>query len=140
MTVITHLTRGLAAAALSLVAVCASAQAVVDIQKPFEPVSGHAGKDVVWVPTPQATVAWLLDRTSVTTYSVVITIASGTCNAVISAARRGATSTGVEFSTDMVSLAWRTATPAGVCAWATCVQGGVFVVMPSEATVISLFL
>ena len=35
-------------------------------QKPFEPVSGQAGKDVVWVPTPQATVDKMLELAEVT--------------------------------------------------------------------------
>ena len=32
-------------------------------QKPFEPSSGQPGKDVVWVPTPQALVDKMLDLT-----------------------------------------------------------------------------
>ena len=35
-------------------------------QKPFEPQVGQAGKDVVWVPTPQAVVDKMLDLTKVT--------------------------------------------------------------------------
>ena len=107
MTGITHLTRGLATAAFSLVAVSASAQAVADIQKPFEPVSGQAGKDVVWVPTPQATVDRMLDLTKVTPQDVVIDLGSGNGITVITAAKRGATAMGVEFNPDMVALARR---------------------------------
>jgi hypothetical protein len=140
MTGITHLSRGLAAAALSLVAVSASAQAVVDIQKPFEPVSGQAGKDVVWVPTPQATVDRMLDLAKVTPQDVVIDLGSGNGITVITAAKRGATAMGVEFNPDMVALARQAATVAGVSAKATFLQADLFEVDLSKATVITLFL
>ena len=35
-------------------------------QKPYEPTSGQEGKDVVWVPTPQALVEKMLDIAKVT--------------------------------------------------------------------------
>ena len=140
MTGTAYLTRGLAVVALSLVAASASAQAVVDIQKPFEPVSGQAGKDVVWVPTPQATVDRMLDLTKVTAQDLVIDLGSGNGITVITAAKRGATAMGVEFNPDMVALARRAAATAGVSGKATFVQGDLFEVDLSKATVITLFL
>ena len=44
----------------------ASAALAQPAQKPFEPFSGQAGKDVVWVPTPQALVDKMLDMAKVT--------------------------------------------------------------------------
>ena len=35
-------------------------------QKPFEPSVGQAGKDVVWVPTPEELVEKMLDMAKVT--------------------------------------------------------------------------
>ena len=51
-------------ACLCLTASLAHAQATD--QKPFEPTVGQAGKDVVWVPTPQALVNKMLDMAKVT--------------------------------------------------------------------------
>ena len=126
MSGLTYVTRGVVAVALSLVAVTASAQAVADTQKPFEPVSGQAGKDVVWVPTPQATVDKMLDLGKVTPQDYVIDLGSGNGVTVITAAKRGATALGVEFNPEMVKLARRLASEAGVADKATFVEGDLF--------------
>src|SRR3954463_9529424 len=83
-------------------------------EEPFEPVSGQAGKDVVWVPTPQATVDTMLELTHVTPADYVIDLGSGNGITVISAAKKGATALGVEFDPNMVALAERLAREAGV--------------------------
>ena len=59
-------------------------------QKPFEPQVGQAGKDVVWVPTPQAVVDKMLDMAKVTKADVVYDLGSGDGRTVITAAKRGA--------------------------------------------------
>ena len=41
-------------------------------QKPFEPSVGQAGKDVVWVPTPQPLVEKMLEMAKVTPKDFVI--------------------------------------------------------------------
>lgn len=128
------------AVVLSLVAASASAQTAVAPQVPFEPVSGQAGKDVVWVPTPQATVDTMLDLTRVSAGDVLVDLGSGNGITVISAAKRGATATGVEFNPEMVALARRLAEEAGVSARTTFVQGDLFEADLSRATVITLFL
>ncbi|WP_239492567.1 cyclopropane-fatty-acyl-phospholipid synthase family protein [Luteitalea sp. TBR-22] len=115
-------------------------QAVQDPPKPFEPVSGQAGKDVVWVPTPQSTVDAMLDLARLTPQDHLVDLGSGNGITVITAARRGATATGVEFNPDMVALARRKAEEAGVSARATFVQGDLFEADLSKATVITLFL
>ena len=140
MSGLTYVARGVVAVALSLVAVSASAQAVAETQKPFEPVSGQAGKDVVWVPTPQATVDKMLELTKVTPQDVVMDLGSGNGITVITAAKRGATAIGVEFNPEMVALARRLATEAGVSGKATFVEGDLFEVDLTRATVITLFL
>jgi hypothetical protein len=129
-----------AAAALSLVTVSASAQAVQEAQKPFEPVSGQAGKDVIWVPTPQATVDAMLDLGKVTAKDHLIDLGSGNGITVITAAKRGATAHGVEFNPEMVELSRRLAKEAGVSARATFSQGDLFEADLSKATIITLFL
>ena len=103
--------RGLAAVAMSLVSLNASAQAVSEAQKPqaaprprspSSPSRGQAGKDVIWVPTPQATVDAMLDLAKVTPKDHVIDLGSGNGVTVITAAKRGATAHGVEFNPEMV--------------------------------------
>ena len=140
MSRITWVARGVVTVALMLGAAGASGQTVADKPKTFEPVSGQAGKDVVWVPTPQATVDKMLEVTKVTPQDVVIDLGSGNGITVISAAKRGATAIGVEFNPDMVALAKRLAAEAGVSNKATFLQGDLFEADLSKATVITLFL
>ncbi|HTV02741.1 MAG TPA: class I SAM-dependent methyltransferase [Luteitalea sp.] len=131
--------RGVLAALFSLAATSVSAQAV-DVKKPYEPSSGQAGKDVVWVPTPQATVDKMLELAKVTPQDYLIDLGSGNGITVISAAKKGATALGVEFNPDMVELSKRAALEAGVTGKATFVQGDLFEADLSKATVITLFL
>jgi hypothetical protein len=109
-------------------------------QKPFEPQSGQAGKDVVWVPTPQVTVDKMLDLTKVTAKDYLIDLGSGNGITVISAAKRGATALGIEYNPDMVELSKRRAAEAGVADKATFVKADLFEADLSKATVITLFL
>jgi len=132
--------RGLMVAAMSFVSLNASAQPVAEAQKPFEPVSGQAGKDVIWVPTPQVTVDAMLDLGKVTAKDTLVDLGSGNGVTVITAAKRGATAHGVEFNADMVELSRRLAKEAGVSAKATFSQGDLFEADLSKATVITLFL
>ena len=138
MNVVKHAGRSVASLALCLWAVGASAQ--VAQEKKFEPVSGQAGKDVVWVPTPQVTVDKMLELTHVTPKDVVVDLGSGNGITVISAAKKGATATGVEFNPEMVALSRRLAKEAGVSDKATFIEGDLFEADLSKATVITLFL
>ena len=140
MPVMSFLSRGVLALALSTVAMSASAQTVPVVAEPFEPVSGQAGKDVVWVPTPQSTVDSMLELTKVTASDVLVDLGSGNGITVITAAKKGAAAMGVEFNPDMVALARRLASEAGVSDKATFVQGDLFEADLSKATVITLFL
>ena len=56
----------------------------------FVPESGQAGKDVVWVPTPQVLVDKMLDMAKVTPADFVMDLGSGDGRLVIAAAKRGA--------------------------------------------------
>ncbi len=118
-----------------LVAAPAAAQ-----EKPFEPTPGQAGKDVVWVPTPQELVEKMLDMAKVTPQDVVIDLGSGDGRNVIAAAKRGARAIGFEYNPDMVALSRRRAKEAGVADRATFVEGDMFQADISKATVLALFL
>jgi len=107
--------------------------------KPFEPVSGQGGKDVVWVPTPEKTVEKMLDVAKVTPQDFVIDLGSGDGRNVIGAAKRGARALGVEYEQNMVELSKRRAAEAGVDK-AQFVQGDMYEADISDASVMLLFL
>ena len=109
-------------------------------EKPFEPVVGQAGKDVVWVPTPPELVEKMLDMARVTPQDIVMDLGSGDGRNIIAAARRGATAIGVEFNPDMVALSTRLAKEAGVAGKAQFVEGDMYTADISRATVMALFL
>lgn len=107
---------------------------------PFEPTQGQAGKDVVWVPTPQELVEKMLDMAQVTPQDIVMDLGSGDGRNVIAAAKRGAHAIGVEFNPEMVALSRRLAKEAGVSDRATFIEGDMFEADISKATVMALFL
>jgi len=109
-------------------------------QKPFEPSVGQQGKDVVWVPTPQALVDKMLDIAKVTASDYVIDLGSGDGRTVITAAKRGARTLGIEYNPDMVELSKRNAEKAGVGAKANFMKADLFESDFSQATVITMFL
>jgi precorrin-6B methylase 2 len=109
-------------------------------QKPFEPSVGQEGKDVVWVPTPQALVDKMLDIAKVTASDYVIDLGSGDGRTVITAAKRGARTLGIEYNPDMVELSKRNAEKAGVGAKANFMKADLFESDFSQATVITMFL
>jgi precorrin-6B methylase 2 len=126
-------------ACLSLTAAAAQAQSAA-AQKPFEPQSGQAGKDVVWVPTPQALVDKMLDMAKVTPQDFVMDLGSGDGRTVITAAKRGSHAMGVEYNPDMVELSKKNAAAAGVSDKATFVKADLFETDFSKASVITMFL
>jgi precorrin-6B methylase 2 len=128
------------ALSLSLVASGAFAQAQ-PATKPFEPQVGQAGKDVVWVPTPQALVDKMLDMAKLTPQDIHMDLGSGDGRTVITAAKRGATATGIEYNPNMVELSRRNAAAANVPAGkATFANADLFETDFSKATVITMFL
>jgi len=126
------------AAAASTALVAQTAQQTV--QKPFEPVVGQAGKDVVWVPTPQPLVEKMLDMAKVTPKDFVVDLGSGDGRTVITAAKRGATALGIEFNPNMVALSRKNAADAGVAKTATFQEGDLFETDFSKADVVTMFL
>lgn len=119
---------------------CVNAQGTQAPPKPYEPEVGQEGKDVVWVPTPQAVVETMLDLAKVTPQDFVIDLGSGDGRTVIAAAKRGARALGIEYNPDMVELSKRNAAEAGVGPKATFVKADLFESDFSQATVITMFL
>jgi len=106
----------------------------------YEPSVGQEGKDVVWVPTPQAVVNRMLDMARVTKNDFVMDLGSGDGRLVITAAKRGARAHGVEYNPDMVELSQRNAEKEGVAERATFEKADLFETDFSKATVITMFL
>jgi len=122
------------------VAAGAGAAHAQDAAKPYEPVSGQPGRDVVWVPTPPELVERMLDLARVTPRDYVIDLGSGDGRNVIAAAKRGARALGVEYNPKMVELSQHIARQQGVADKARFVEGDMFEADISQATVLALFL
>lgn len=127
-------------AMLCLAAFSALAIAAEEAPKPFVPVEGQAGKDVVWVPTPHVLVEKMLDLAKVTEKDFVMDLGSGDGRNIIAAAKRGARGIGVEWNQDMVEYSRRMAEKEGVADKAQFVQGDMYEADISKATVLALFL
>jgi SAM-dependent methyltransferase len=127
------------AVCLSLLVFGANTQAQPAKQE-YEPQVGQQGKDVVWVPTPQALVDRMLDMGKVTAKDYVIDLGSGDGRTVITAAKRGAKALGIEYNPDMVELSKRNAAKEGVTDKASFVKADLFESDFSQATVITMFL
>jgi SAM-dependent methyltransferase len=108
--------------------------------KDYEPSVGQEGKDVVWVPTPQALVDKMLDMAKVTPKDYVIDLGSGDGRTVITAAKRGSKALGIEYNPDMVELSKRNAAKEGVSDKANFIKADLFESDFSQAQVITMFL
>src|SRR6188508_804092 len=109
-----------------LFATAALAQEPAKPNAQFEPSVGQAGKDVVWVPTPQELVEKMLDLAKLTPKDFLIDLGSGDGRTVVTAAKRGAHALGIEYNPDMVELSRRNAEAAGVSKTATFQQADLF--------------
>ena len=131
--------QSLLALCLSVIAATVFAQAQ-PAKEPFQPQVGQEGKDVIWVPTPQALVDKMLDMAKVTPKDYVIDLGSGDGRTVITAAKRGARALGIEYNPDMVELSKRNAAKEGVSDKANFVKADLFESDFTQATVITMFL
>lgn len=117
----------------------ASAQGQAANQE-YKPEVGQPGKDVVWVPTPQALANKMLSLAKVTPQDYVIDLGSGDGRIVITAAKIGARALGIEYNPDLVALSKRNAEKEGVGAKAQFIQADLFKTDFSQATTITMFL
>jgi len=117
------------------------AQQAPSESKEFVPQSGQAGKDVVWVPTPDAVVERMLRMARVGKNDYVIDLGSGDGRTVIMAAQKfGARAMGIEYNPDMVALSNRNAQKAGLGDKVKFVKADLFETDFSQATVITMYL
>ena len=127
-------------AALGLILMSACVFAQEQQQGEYQPQVGQPGKDVVWVPTQQELVNKMLAMAKVTPQDYVIDLGSGDGRTVITAAKLGAQSLGIEYNPDMVELSKRNAAAAGVTDKANFIKADLFESDFSRATVITMFL
>ncbi len=107
----------------------------------FTPSVGQEGKDVIWVPTPPELVRRMLQLAQTTSKDYVVDLGAGDGRIAIAAAKQfGARAMGIEYNPDMVTLANREATAAGVSAKAKIVQGDIFEKDFSDASVVTMYL
>jgi SAM-dependent methyltransferase len=110
----------------------------------FEPHVGQAGKDVIWVPTPDEVVDRMLTMAQLGPNDIHFDLGAGDGKIAIAAAKRGAVATGIEYNADMAKYANERAQAAGVAGVgpgkAMIRQADIFVTDFSKATVITLYL
>ncbi len=113
----------------------------VAAQKPYEPQVGQAGKDVIWVPTPDEVVDRMLRMAQVTKDDLVYDLGAGDGKIAIAAAKKfGARSVGIEYEAEMAKHAQGNVEKAGVAARARIVRGDIFATDFSQATVVTMYL
>jgi hypothetical protein len=133
------LNRSLIVLSLSIISVNLYSQEKVRNNE-FQPEVGQEGKDVVWVPTPQALVEKMLDLAKITPEDFLIDLGSGDGRTVITAAKRGIRALGIEYNPDMVGLSRQNAEKEGVSDKAQFTEADLFAYDFSKATVITMFL
>lgn len=132
--------RLLAAAAITGLFMFNGALAQAD-KKVYEPTIAQAGKDVIWVPTPNDLVVKMLETAKVNASDLVYDLGAGDGKIPIQAARQfGARAVGIEFNPDMANLARQNAQRAKVSDKVTIVTGDIFEEDFSNATVVTLYL
>src|SRR6266850_3804685 len=139
MTAISFMRKSFVAIALSIFFASACAQAQSG-KSEYQPQVGQEGKDVIWVPTPQSLVDKMLDMGKVTGKDYLIDLGSGDGRTVITAAKRGARSLGIEYNPEMVELSKRNAAGENIGNRASFVKADLFKTDFSQATVITMFL
>jgi SAM-dependent methyltransferase len=107
----------------------------------FTPMLGQLGKDVMWLPTPDALMDKMLTVARITPQDVVYDLGAGDGKMAIAAARQfGARAIGIEYNARMADLARRNAARAGVANRVRIIQGDIFKEDFSDATVVLLYL
>jgi SAM-dependent methyltransferase len=137
-----RLTRLLIATASLLALACAvDARTRAECERDYKPQVGQAGKDVIWVPTPDALVDRMLSAAKVTPKDFVVDLGAGDGKIAIAAAKNfGANALGIEYNADMAKLAQCYAQAAGVADKARIIRGDIFKEDFSKATVVTMYL
>ena len=107
----------------------------------YTPVQGQAGKDVIWIPTPEVLIDKMLTAAKVTDKDKLFDLGAGDGIIAITAARKyGAQSVGIEYNPDMAQFARRKVAEAGMNDKVRIITGDIFQEDFSSATVVTLYL
>jgi SAM-dependent methyltransferase len=107
----------------------------------YQPRLRQPGKDVMWLPTPDAMVERMLTMAKTTSADVVYDLGAGDGRLPIAAAQKfGAKAVGIEYDRDLAALARRNAERAGLADRVTIVEGDIFKEDFARATVLTLYL
>jgi SAM-dependent methyltransferase len=107
----------------------------------YRPRLRQPGKDVMWLPTPDAMVTRMLEAAKTTKDDLVYDLGAGDGKISIAAAKAfGARSVGIEYDRELAALARRNAARAGVDDRVTIIEGDIFKEDFSRATVVTLYL
>jgi SAM-dependent methyltransferase len=118
-----------------------AAQVKPEGDETYQPTRGQAGKDVVWIPTPDALVSRMLGAVKTAKDDLVYDLGSGDGKIPIAAAKEyGAKAVGIEFNPQMAELARRNVKRAGVEHLVNIITGDIFVEDFSKATVVTMYL
>jgi len=109
--------------------------------KPYVPVRGQMGKDVMWIPTPKGLIDKMLAAAKVTSSDRVYDLGAGDGIIAITAAREfGAQAVGIEYNPRMAEYARRMVQEGGVADKVRIITGDIFKEDFSSATVLTLYL
>jgi precorrin-6B methylase 2 len=127
-------------AAPGLAAAQATAPAPTAPPASQEPTTPKHAPDVVFVPTPPAVVAAMLDLAEVTDKDTVYDLGSGDGRIVIAAAKRGAKAVGYEVRPELLAQGRESIVKEGVKDRAEIREGDLFEADLSPASVVTLYL
>jgi SAM-dependent methyltransferase len=107
----------------------------------YQPKLRQPGKDVMWLPTPDAMVTRMLQAAKTTDRDLVYDLGAGEGRIPIAAAKQfGAAAVGIEYDAPLAALAKRNVQREGLTGKVTIIQGDIFKEEFSKATVVTLYL
>jgi SAM-dependent methyltransferase len=109
-------------------------------RKIYEPVLSQYGKDCVWEPTPYHIIDLMLKIGKITPNDVVMDLGSGDGRIPIATANFGAFGIGVEYNHDLVIYSRNLAKKNGVVNKTKFIEGDIYNIDMSKASLITLFL
>ena len=128
------------AGVLAATAVSVDAKDRRECDRDYKPQVGQAGKDVVWVPTPDEIVQRMLRMAKVTSQDTVYDLGAGDGKIAIAAGKLGATAVGIEYNPDMAKLAQCYVQAENLAGKTRIIQGDVFKEDFSKASVVTMYL
>jgi hypothetical protein len=131
----------LVASSLLALSAAADGRTRAECERDYKPQVGQAGKDVIWVPTPDELVHRMLTMAKVTPKDFVVDLGAGDGKIAIAAGKKfGATALGIEYNPDMARLAQCFVQAEGVADKVKIIQGDIFKEDFSKASVVTMYL